>query len=330
VYDCWVETSDSGLKPRLLPVAVWTGSRAVFYGGWYPGFEWRSVPGGAMYDPLTDSWSGPTDPNLDYISNGNPQSQRAVWTGTRMIVFRYGEAASFDPAVNQWSKLPKSPYGTTGYAAGLVWSAGVVVVWGAAESQYCGAVYHVDTDSWTTLEPPDPSLCGYGLVLAIGDRLVVLGGQHAAPGAGAIFSPAKGTWTKMSGQGAPSPRDRPIGAWTGTEVIVWGGYPEHGTYSDGALYDPATDKWRPMASNTSLAGVSVSAWCDGRLFVYADSAAGGGLYDPERDEWTPISVVGIPDLSRSAVVGTGSEVVFWGGNWDSSRGWVYRPPPKKK
>ena len=50
-----------------------------------------------------------------------------------------------------------------------------------------------------------------------------------------------GTWQPMSSVGAPSPRRDFAWAWTGTELLVWGGVaiPGGGYLSDGARYDPA-------------------------------------------------------------------------------------------
>ncbi len=33
-------------------------------------------------------------------------------------------------------------------------------------------------------------------------------------------------------------------AWTGTEMIVWGGGDANTDLADGAAYDPATNSWR--------------------------------------------------------------------------------------
>ncbi len=40
----------------------------------------------------------------------------------------------------------------------------------------------------------------------------------------------------------------PVGVWTGTEMIVWGGndWLFLGDLGDGARYNPATDSWTPI------------------------------------------------------------------------------------
>lgn len=55
---------------------------------------------------------------------------------------------------------------------------------------------------------------------------------------GAAFDPASDTWRPMPA--APlSARVRPSAAWTGQELLVWGGADEQGAANDGAAYDPA-------------------------------------------------------------------------------------------
>ena len=65
-----------------------------------------------------------------------------------------------------------------------------------------------------------------------------------APAAGATAS----GWTPTTITGAPAARSQASAVWTGTEMIVWGGYPITGT---GGRYDPAADSW--AAVSTALA-----------------------------------------------------------------------------
>ena len=37
--------------------------------------------------------------------------------------------------------------------------------------------------------------------------------------------------------------------WTGSRMIVQGGFGDSGLLSDGASYDPATDSWTAIAQN---------------------------------------------------------------------------------
>ncbi len=96
---------------------------------------------------------------------------------------------------------------------------------------------------------------GYALART-GTHLIVWGGlshgkQGAAPlGDGAILDLRTRTWRRMAAQGAPSPRFSPVVVWTGTRLIVWGGatgLDVDQLAGDGAIYDPGSDRWTPMA-----------------------------------------------------------------------------------
>jgi N-acetylneuraminic acid mutarotase len=44
---------------------------------------------------------------------------------------------------------------------------------------------------------------------------------------------------------------RHTAVWTGTEMIVWGGYNGSSWLNDGWRYDPATDQWTSMSSSNA-------------------------------------------------------------------------------
>ena len=74
-------------------------------------------------------------------------------------------------------------------------------------------------------------------------------GPAEAPTAdGLAYAPATDAWRVLPDAPIPS-RPYASGVWTGTELLVWGGYDVstdgHVTGADdGAAYDPATDTWR--------------------------------------------------------------------------------------
>src|SRR5438552_13532214 len=54
------------------------------------------------------------------------------------------------------------------------------------------------------------------------------------------------TWTATTLANAPSPRNRHVAVWTGSEIIVWGGDFSDGTthyLNTGGRYNPSTDSW---------------------------------------------------------------------------------------
>lgn len=60
-----------------------------------------------------------------------------------------------------------------------------------------------------------------------GNELLLWGGGGCDPaydcGGGARLEPVTDSWKEMSNAGAPSPRRKAQSAWTGEEMLVWGG-----------------------------------------------------------------------------------------------------------
>ena len=93
-------------------------------------------------------------------------------------------------------------------------------------------------------------------------------------------------------------------AWTGEELIVWGGRtPEARTHhSDGAVFHPADGTWRSMDDSVlSARSHHASVWTGDALFVWggyavasgpaderSDFSAEGALYHPDDDEWAAL------------------------------------------
>jgi hypothetical protein len=344
VSDCWLRTAKTGLRNREFPVGAWTGARALFVMGWVSAsFHWRMDTGSVAYQPSTDGWSKAADPPVFGYESGAPRdAMRALWTGTDLLLAVRSQVFSYHPPANEWSSSSIGPCNLGDQLYGFVLVGGRAVLWGGPclwLDGYCGAQFDPAADSWTLLEPNDSALCTSSpVVLSLGAKLFVWGGLTADAGApatsGAVFEPGTGTWASVTSAGAPSPRMDAIGAWTGSEVIVWGGWRGSECLTDGAIYDPSQDRWRPMASNDALrcAVPGLSAWGEGRLLVYASPGTSphGGIYDPGTDTWAPMSEVNIPELSHATAVWAGTEMVFWGGIGyeDDAPGWIYRPPKK--
>ena len=195
----------------------------------------------------------------------------AVWTGTDMIVWGgYGtyvsgyvrnDGASYRFASDTWKMLsaPPAALSTGRYQHSAVWSGNAMIVWGGydASSTYHadGASYDPSTDGWKTLGTTTlAGRYGHGAVWSsTTNTMLVWGGYGSACPSGtyycddgAEYDPVTNTWT-------PLPRSPLAGrykhsmVWTGTEMVVWGGYGSaSGTVQylrDGARYDPKTKIW---------------------------------------------------------------------------------------
>jgi hypothetical protein len=51
--------------------------------------------------------------------------------------------------------------------------------------------------------------------------MIVWGGSG---GGGGRYSPSDNFWTAVAAKGAPSARQSHVAVWTGSEMLVWGGY----------------------------------------------------------------------------------------------------------
>ena len=66
---------------------------------------------------------------------------------------------------------------------------------------------------------------------------------------GGRYNPALNIWTTIPTTGAPLARQQFTAVWTGSEMIVWGGY--NGAYpgnylNDGGRYNPGSDTWSAL------------------------------------------------------------------------------------
>lgn len=121
-------------------------------------------------------------------------------------------------------------------------------------------------------------------------------------------------------------------AWTGSEMIVWGG---HGvsrsipSLLDGAAYNPETGRWRMLApAPLPVDFFNRAVWADEVLIAMSEGVT--VVYDPETDAWTEIA----PSYSSflpSEIVWAGGAVYLWDGevvSLDPAEGeWQRLPRP---
>src|SRR6185436_711312 len=119
-----------------------------------------------------------------------------------------------------------------------------MLVWGGSGAN-TGGSYDPATNSWTaTSTAGAPSGRSNHTAVWTGSRMIVWGGEQ--PGSsnrfntGASYDPTTDAWTSVTIIGAPAPRTLHTAVWTGTRMIVFGGYLAR---NDGAQYDPTTDSW---------------------------------------------------------------------------------------
>jgi N-acetylneuraminic acid mutarotase len=146
-------------------------------------------------------------------------------------------------------------------------------------------------------------------------RLTGAGYIHLGPGTVEL-------WRSTSTSNAPTGRERHTAVWTGSEMLVWGGYDGDYAVNSGGRYDPATDTWTPIIQNAPGPRYDHTAvWTGSEMLVWGGSDGhgdhnSGGGYDPATDTWTFMTTTGAPSgRYYHSAVWTGSEMLVWGG-WD--------------
>lgn len=115
------------------------------------------------------------------------------------------------------------------------------------------------------------------------------------------------------------PRFFASGVWTGQEVIVWGGADPPGDrlLSDGAAYDPATDRWRVIADGPlTEREAHLAAWTGSEMLIWGGRRRNyieppdGAAYDPRTDTWREIADGPLEWVGNAASVWTGTEWII--------------------
>src|SRR5438105_733916 len=158
-----------------------------------------------------------------------------------------------------------------------------MVVWGGHDNvtgySNTGGRYNPATDSWTATSTTNaPEARYYHTAVWTGTQMIVWGGYDGNSGhsinTGGRYDPAKDSWAATSLTNAPEARYSHTAVWTGTNMIVWGGY-------------------------GFISGVPINT---------------GGRYDPATDSWVATSLINPPDARSShTAVATDSEMIVWGG-----------------
>lgn len=289
---------------------VWTGSKWLVWGGvalpYSPGVALKD---GAAFDPSNNTWQPMSPTNAP-----SPRTQfSVVWTGDQAIYWGgytnnlIGDGKRYFPANNTWSNITATGAPSARSRHSAVWTDTEMLVWGGAiatgmTTTNNGGRYNPATDTWTAMAAAPAGFTNRADHVAVwtGTEMLVWGGTTnssflGTPRAdGARYNPANNTWTPMSSVNAPTGRALALGVWTGTELIVWGGYLGHTNLSSdlntGGRYNPATDTWTPFNTgpytwsqeSTAVWTGSKVIWAGGsdRAGLVNRSGKGGITYDP--------------------------------------------------
>jgi len=262
-------------------------------------------------------------------------------------------------APNAWQELWYSPEARYGHTS--IWTGSEMIVWGGYQwgSFYLatGGRYNPVLDTWTeTNKTGAPIARGGHTAIWTGTEMIIWGGATtptAQERTGGRYNPSLDSWvaTNTADVDCPSVRTGHTAVWTGTEMVVFGGY--NTVYlNTGGRYVPSSNSWTAMTSATapSLRSFHTAVW-DGTYMIvwggygcsdppgcttngYLDT---GSRYRPATNSWFVTSVTGTP-LRRyqHSAVWTGEKMIVWGGfgctnpvacttNGDLDSGGVYDP-----
>ncbi|MEO8502592.1 MAG: hypothetical protein ABI609_01735 [Acidobacteriota bacterium] len=333
--DTWVPTNNGGANvpsERHSHTAVWTGSEMIVWGGANARSPFNLNTGG-RYTPGTDSWLA-TSVGAN-VPPGSGGGHSAVWTGTEMIIWGGGAFTNgggrYSPATNTWAATSVGanvPQARADHTA--VWTGSEMIVWGGrtASTTYVntGGRYAPGSNSWaaTSLGLNVPDVGRNHSAVWTGTEMIVWGGISAdgftALNSGARYTPGGDSWTVTGvGTNVPSPRSGHTAVWTGTEMIIWGGF-----FNTGGRYIPSTDTWTAtsVGANVPMAReFHTASWTGTEMIVWGGVNGAppylnsGGRYRPATNTWSATSTgANVPEIRWGHVgVWTGNEMIVWGG-----------------
>ena len=229
--------------PKPVPggIVVWTGREAIGWGGGCCGDAWSN---GVAYRPAIGRYRplprGPLAPS---------QRPLGAWTGRELLLVvsrfdvegrpwpaRLARAAAYDPSGNTWRRIAPPPEPALGTLGAAVWDGHELLLVAAGRDGRSTYGYDPATNRWRRRAPAPAGRRGPTAVRA-GARVLVWGGQSldgTRPlNDGLAYDRRTDRWSRIAA--APlRPRSGSIVAWTGRELLVWGG----GPHADGAAFHP--------------------------------------------------------------------------------------------
>ena len=142
---------------------------------------------------------------------------------------------------------------------------------------------------------------------------------------GGRYQPDADAWAPISTVNPPARRARHTAVWTGSEMIIWGGYGGGAGATvylkDGGRFSVANNLWSPLAASPlSKRDGHGAVWTGSRMLIWGGNRNGlrladGALYNPADDTWTLLPTTGAPTpRANASVVWTGDRLLVWGGD----------------
>ncbi|MES2746265.1 MAG: hypothetical protein V4655_12615 [Bdellovibrionota bacterium] len=304
--------------------------------------------------------------NMDAVSigleNAPEASERhtAVWTGKEMIIIGgliVGDTTStslatiraYDPRTNLWRILTAPQEFGARHDVAAVWTGKEVLIWGGFRTKgtstdwvYSGFLLNPETGAFRSVKTPDfwsPRSSTSKddprqTVIWTGENAIIWGGTDSktTDPLGAILEVTDKAiaWKKMnvSSEAAPERLASHTAVWTGSKMVIWGGYLGTDDFSreitnTGGVYDPKNDSW--VATNLegapSKRAVHQAIWTGSKMVIISgggistgfDLRSSGGTYDVDKDVWTKFSSELVIERIGHRAVWNGEEILLLGG-----------------
>jgi YVTN family beta-propeller protein len=183
-------------------------------------------------------------------------------------------------------------------------------------------------DAWVgTSTINAPTEREYHTAVWTGSEMIVWGGGNGSTSndfdTGGRYSPGTDNWITTSTTNAPTSRSNHTAVWTGSEMIIWGGFAFSTSYvRTGGRYSPGTDTWTTATTTTNAPAARAyhtAIWTGSEMIVWGGWNGSayfntGGRYDPSTNSWTAMSATNAPSgRTGHTAIWTGSEMIVWGG-----------------
>lgn len=275
--DTWSAISlGHGLLPRSLHTAIWTGSKMIIWGG--QDLNGNALNDGAIYDPALNQWSAIStlgqpsarfyhsavwDPvHSQMIIFGGLQSNPAlqVITSTSDLAFAYSPEIDSENG-GTWSSLSTTNIPSGRYLHSATFFNSKMMIWGGCLTKGAGlcttesntgSLYDIENDSWSSVSTTSaPSARFWHTAIWSGSRVMVWAGTSSNGtvdlNSGGQYNPENNTWSALSTTGdAPLIRRGHLAFWTGTQMLIWGGFSDAG---HAQLFDPlnGVSSWKSLS-----------------------------------------------------------------------------------
>jgi hypothetical protein len=208
----WRVLPKSGLSKRGGPLVVALGERVLVAGGSEPDENPEysgvfSLADGAVLNADGSGWS-----RIAVAPEPVGASNAAVWTGTELLVLTTtGRFLSYNPAADQWTKLPEPAIALRANAS-AAWINGEMVILAGSEPKANtsgggaswtprtdGAAYSPETRSWRLVPRPGLPEQDNGFLRGwIGNRLWVVLGASTTDVKARAYDPATNSWSAIA------------------------------------------------------------------------------------------------------------------------------------